>query len=70
MAELSKEDRKEFLEALGVDDPNATGLNALVKAAYELLGLRTYFTTGMHELYVCIYACVYCVSKCSCQGCI
>jgi ribosome-binding ATPase YchF (GTP1/OBG family) len=26
-------------------------LNALVKAAYELRGLRTYFTTGMHELH-------------------
>ena len=49
MAELSAEDKAEFLEALGVSDPNSTGLNALVKAAYEQLGLRTYFTTGPTE---------------------
>jgi len=30
MAELSKEDRAEFLEALDVTDPNSCGLNALV----------------------------------------
>eukprot|EP00960_Hanusia_phi_P006985 199202-Hanusia_phi.AAC.4 len=49
MAELSAEEKAEFLQALGIEDPNATGLNALVRAAYELLGLRTYFTTGPTE---------------------
>jgi len=49
MAELDAEDKTMFLEELGVSDPDATGLNALVKASYELLGLRTYFTTGPTE---------------------
>jgi ribosome-binding ATPase len=45
---LSKEDRAEFLEALGVTEEK-TGLNALVAATYDLLGLRTYFTSGPTE---------------------
>mmetsp|Transcript_5845 Transcript_5845/g.14979 ORF Transcript_5845/g.14979 Transcript_5845/m.14979 type:complete len:426 (-) Transcript_5845:111-1388(-) len=49
MAELDAADKAEFLEALGIDDPNSTGLNALVKSAYQLLGLQTYFTTGPTE---------------------
>lgn len=49
MAELDAEDKAMFLEELGVTDPDSTGLNALVKASYDLLGLRTYFTTGPQE---------------------
>eukprot|EP00172_Hildenbrandia_rubra_P000076 Plantae.Rhodophyta-Hildenbrandia_rubra.ctg10351.p1 GENE.Plantae.Rhodophyta-Hildenbrandia_rubra.ctg10351~~Plantae.Rhodophyta-Hildenbrandia_rubra.ctg10351.p1 ORF type:complete len:419 (-),score=77.38 Plantae.Rhodophyta-Hildenbrandia_rubra.ctg10351:1441-2697(-) len=45
---LPKEDQAEFLESLGVKE-GETGLTALVKAAYELLGLRTYFTSGPQE---------------------
>lgn len=48
LAELSPEDKAEFLEALDVT-PGTTGLPALVAATYELLGLRTYFTSGPTE---------------------
>jgi GTP-binding protein YchF len=44
--ELSDEEKKEYLETLGVDD---TGLNHLIKKAYETLGLITYFTSGEPE---------------------
>ena len=46
LIELAEEDRKEFLESLGVKDG---GLSALIKATYSLLGLQTYFTTGPKE---------------------
>ena len=46
LVELSEEDRAEFLESLGVKDG---GLQSLVTATYELLGLQTYFTTGPKE---------------------
>jgi ribosome-binding ATPase len=43
---LSEEERKEYLEELGVDD---TGASQLIREAYHLLGLRTYLTTGEKE---------------------
>ncbi|XWK86042.1 MAG: redox-regulated ATPase YchF [Phormidium sp.] len=43
---LPEEDRAEFLESLGVEEG---GLKSLIRATYELLGLRTYFTTGPKE---------------------
>ncbi|MEM9903456.1 MAG: redox-regulated ATPase YchF [Cyanobacteria bacterium P01_D01_bin.44] len=46
LIELSNEERKDFLEALGVEEG---GLKSLIRATYELLGLRTYFTTGPKE---------------------
>jgi GTP-binding protein YchF len=46
LVELSDEDRAEFLESLGVQEG---GLQSLVKAVYNLLGLQTYFTTGPKE---------------------
>ena len=46
LVELSEEDRKEFLESLGVSEG---GLQSLVTATYDLLGLQTYFTTGPKE---------------------
>ncbi len=46
LVELPDADRAEFLETLGVTE---SGLKALVRATYELLGLRTYFTTGPKE---------------------
>jgi len=48
IAELETyEERKEFLEDLGLDEP---GVSKLIKAAYELLNLRTYFTAGEKEV--------------------
>lgn len=47
IAELSDEDKKVFLTDLGLEEP---GLNRLVRAGYELLGLQTYFTAGVKEV--------------------
>ncbi|MDD9899118.1 MAG: redox-regulated ATPase YchF [Candidatus Melainabacteria bacterium] len=44
---MSDEEKKEFLEELGVTD---TGLNKLIQRTYDLLGLRTYFTAGEKEV--------------------
>jgi ribosome-binding ATPase YchF (GTP1/OBG family) len=41
------EDRKLFLEDLGLDEP---GVNKLIKASYRLLNLSTYFTAGVKEV--------------------
>ncbi len=46
IVELEEEERKDFLEDLGI---HQTGLGRLVHAAYALLGLITYFTTGPKE---------------------
>jgi GTP-binding protein YchF len=46
LSELDAEERKEFLESLGLKEP---GLNAIVRAGYHLLGLITYFTAGVKE---------------------
>lgn len=47
IADLSDEDKKVFLADLGLAEP---GLNRLIRAAYQLLGLRTYFTAGVKEV--------------------
>jgi len=47
LQELSPEDRMEYLKELGWDEP---GLNRLIRAAYDLLGLQTYFTAGVKEV--------------------
>lgn len=46
LIELPEEDRADFLASLGVEEG---GLKSLIRATYELLGLRTYFTTGPKE---------------------
>ncbi|MEM8639339.1 MAG: redox-regulated ATPase YchF [Cyanobacteria bacterium P01_G01_bin.54] len=46
LVELSDEERVDFLEALGVTEG---GLKSLIRATYDLLGLRTYLTTGEKE---------------------
>lgn len=46
LIELNEEERQDFLESLGVTEG---GLMTLIRATYELLGLRTYFTTGPKE---------------------
>jgi len=47
LADLDDADRQEFLADLGLDEP---GLNRLIRAAYDLLGLQTYFTAGVKEV--------------------
>lgn len=47
IAELEGEDRQLFLEELGLKE---SGLDRLIKAAYKLLGLITYFTAGVQEV--------------------
>ena len=47
MVDLSDEDKQVFLDDLGLDEP---GLNRLIRAAYDLLGLQTYFTAGVKEV--------------------
>ncbi|MDR9853432.1 redox-regulated ATPase YchF [Paenibacillus sp. VCA1] len=47
IAELEGEDKAMFLEELGLEE---SGLNRLIKAAYRLLGLYTYFTAGVQEV--------------------
>lgn len=48
IAELeSKEERQEFLQEMGLSEP---GLNKVIRAAYKLLNLITYFTAGVKEV--------------------
>jgi len=47
MAEMSAEDKHVFLADLGLEEP---GLDRLIRAAYGLLGLQTYFTAGPKEV--------------------
>ncbi|HTX51752.1 MAG TPA: DUF933 domain-containing protein, partial [Caulobacteraceae bacterium] len=46
IAQLDPAERSEFLETLGLAEP---GLNRLIREAYALLGLQTYFTAGPKE---------------------
>jgi len=47
LAELPEEDRRGFLESLGLE---SAGLDRLIRAGYHLLGLQTYFTAGEQEV--------------------
>jgi GTP-binding protein YchF len=47
IAELDDEERAEFLDDLGLAE---AGLNRVIRAGYELLGLHTYFTAGVKEV--------------------
>jgi len=47
IAELDDEEKVEFLAEIGQDEP---GLNRVIRAGYELLGLQTYFTAGKTEV--------------------
>jgi GTP-binding protein YchF len=47
IAQLEEADRSEFLRELGLAEP---GLNRVIRAAYNLLGLQTYFTAGPKEV--------------------
>jgi ribosome-binding ATPase len=46
IADMPDEDKKLFLEDMGMEEP---GLNRVVRAAYQLLGLQTFFTAGPKE---------------------
>jgi GTP-binding protein YchF len=47
IADMSDEDKQLFLEDMGMDEP---GLDRVIRAAYGLLGLQTYFTAGPKEV--------------------
>ena len=47
IAELEDDERAEFLQEMGMDEP---GLNRVIRAGYGLLGLQTYFTAGVKEV--------------------
>lgn len=47
IADLDDEDKQVFLEDMGMSEP---GLNRVIRAAYKLLGLQTYFTAGVKEV--------------------
>ena len=47
IADLDDADKTEFLSDMGMTEP---GLDRLIRAAYKLLGLQTYFTAGVKEV--------------------
>lgn len=47
IAGLEDDEKVEFLSEIGQDEP---GLNRVIRAGYELLGLHTYFTAGVKEV--------------------
>ena len=47
IAEMDDADKAEFLADMGMDEP---GLDRLIRAAFKLLGLQTYFTAGVKEV--------------------
>ena len=47
IAQLEEDEKAEFLTELGLTEP---GLNRVIRAGYELLGLQTFFTAGEKEV--------------------
>jgi GTP-binding protein YchF len=47
ISQLEDADRADFLNDLGLSEP---GLNRVIRAGYDLLGLQTYFTAGVKEV--------------------
>ena len=47
IVELEEEEKAEFLADLGMTEP---GLHRVIRAAYQLLGLQTFFTAGVKEV--------------------
>ncbi len=47
IADMDDADKQDFLADMGMDEP---GLNRLIRAAFKLLGLQTYFTAGVKEV--------------------
>ncbi|WP_111497416.1 redox-regulated ATPase YchF [Marinobacter bohaiensis] len=47
IAELEEDEKSVFLEEMGMEEP---GLDRVIRAGYDLLGLQTYFTAGVKEV--------------------
>jgi hypothetical protein len=47
LGQLTEEEAQEFLQEIGLQEP---GLHSLIRNAYDLLGLQTYFTAGVKEV--------------------
>lgn len=47
IADMDDSDKQAFLADMGMEEP---GLNRLIRAAFDLLGLQTYFTAGVKEV--------------------
>src|SRR5690606_35282671 len=47
LAQLEESERAEFLSSLGLTEP---GLNRVIRSAYRLLGLKTFYTAGVKEV--------------------
>ena len=47
ISELEDDERLEFLQEMGMEEP---GLDRVIRAGYQLLGLQTYFTAGVKEV--------------------
>ncbi len=47
LADFSDDDRLEMMQSLGMSEP---GLDRVIRAGYDLLGLQTYFTAGVKEV--------------------
>ena len=47
IVELDDDEKTEFLADIGMEEP---GLNRVIRAGYQLLGLQTYFTAGVKEV--------------------
>ena len=47
ISELDADEKLEFLQEMGMNEP---GLDRVIRAGYELLGLQTYFTAGVKEV--------------------
>jgi GTP-binding protein YchF len=47
LARLPEQERAEFLSSLGLEEP---GLNRVIRSAYKLLGLKTFYTAGPKEV--------------------
>lgn len=59
LTELDAEERTDYLQSIGVTEG---GLGSLVRATYNLLGLRTYFTSG-EKVSDLLAACQSCISS-------
>jgi GTP-binding protein YchF len=62
LSALDAEERASYLESLGVED---SGVNKLIRAAFDLLGLKTYFTAGEKEVRAWPFEAGYTAPKCA-----
>lgn len=62
LSELEDAERRSYLESLGVHD---SGVNTLIRNAFQILGLKTYFTAGEKELRAWPFESGYTAPKCA-----